>query len=325
MLYEGGVRLWLLSYKIGVKKGEFLSVPVISVGNIVAGGTGKTGFVMYLVPFLEKMGKKVCVLTRGYGGKRKGAVPAFPGALDWGDEISLLRKHLPKTPIITGKDRIRTGRFAMEKFDADLFLLDDGFQYLKLNRDLDILLIDATNPFGDRRFLPCGFLREPVASVSRADIIVITRVNQTDKLASLRAELSSLNPIAPILTSKYELLGLENHATKERMDLELLEGKEVVAFSSIGNPVSFERELEALGAVVVKSFRFPDHYVCSEKELEGLLDECGSRLPVTTEKDGVKLPGDFPCLILKVEMVITEGREIMEQSLKSVLDRECVS
>lgn len=320
LIYGGAVRLWLFTYKIGIKKAQVLGVPVISVGNIVAGGTGKTGCVIYLTSLLRKMGKRVCVLTRGYGGRVSGIVAPSVNPLDWGDEALLLRKHLPKTPILTGKDRVRTGLDAIEKFNPDLLILDDGFQYLRLSRDLNILLVDAANPWGGRNFPPCGLLREPLSSISRADIIMMTRVDQANGLDPLRAKLNRLNPEASILTAMYKPLWLEHHITKERMKLESLEGLRIVVFSGIGNPVSFERKLETLGAVIVKSFRFLDHHIYSAKELGHLLKQYNCCPLIATEKDGVKLPGDFPCLILKVKMVIVEGEELIEQSIRSILE-----
>lgn len=311
------MELWVLAYQTGVKKKEVLRAPVISVGNIVAGGTGKTGFVIYLARFLQKTGRRVCVLTRGYGGRRGGIVSSS-NLLDWGDEALLLRTHLPETPILTGRDRVKTGRLAMERFNSDLFILDDGFQYLRLSRDLNILLIDATNPFGGNNFPPCGLLREPLTGVSRADVIVLTRVDQADGLNSLRAKMKKLNPEAPLLAATYKPLWLEDRTTQERRDLKSLEGRKIVMFSSIGNSISFERELEALGAVILRSYRFADHHVYSKKELEDLRSQSFSCPLITTEKDGVKLPRDFPCSILKVEMVVVEGEEIIEQSVRSI-------
>jgi tetraacyldisaccharide 4'-kinase len=319
LLYGGVVRLWILAYQTGVKKKESLSSPVISVGNIVAGGTGKTGFVLYLARFLEKLGKRVCVLTRGYGGRRRGIVSSS-NLPEWGDEALLLRAGLPDTPILTGKDRVKTGKLALERFDSDVFILDDGFQYLRLNRDLNILLIDATDPFGGKRFPPCGLLREPLSSVCRADVIIFTRVDQVDGARELRRRMAKLNPNAPLLSAVYKPLWLEEQRTQERMSLEALKGREIVAFSSIGNPMSFERQLESLGALIIRRLRFPDHHLYNRRELGYLRAQSRSYPLLTTEKDSVKLSRDFPCSILKVEMVILEGREVVERRVQSVLD-----
>lgn len=313
------MRLWSFAYETGIKKSEILGVPVISVGNIVAGGTGKTSFVIYIVELLKKMGKRGCVLMRGYRGRLFGIVPPTIDSLDWGDEVLLLRKKLPETPILTGKNRIKTGLLAIKKFHPDLLILDDGFQYLRLNRDLDILLIDQTDPFSGNKFPPCGFLREPLSSISRADLIVLTRVDLAGNLSFTTAKLRRLNPKANILMAVYKPLWLEHHATKVRMELETLKDRRIVVFSGIGNPASFERELERLGAVIIRSFRFPDHHPYRKKELECLLNHSGSYPLVATEKDSVKLPEDFPCLILKAEMVVVEGEELIRESIRSII------
>jgi len=312
------VRLWILAYQTGVRRKEFLGAPVISVGNVVAGGTGKTEFVLYLARFLETLGRRVCVLTRGYGGRRRGIVSS--SKLHWGDEALLLRARLPETPILTGKDRVKTGELAIERFNSDVFILDDGFQYLRLNRDLNILLIDATNPFGGNRFPPCGLLREPLSSLSRADVIVFTRVDQVDGMRALRRKVERLNPDAPLVSAAYKPLWLEDHRTQERRSLETLKGREIIVFSSIGNPVSFERQLESLGASLIRNLRFPDHHFYNRKELGYLRAQSRSYPLVTTEKDGMKLGPDFPCSMLKVEMVVLEGREILERRVQSIFD-----
>jgi tetraacyldisaccharide 4'-kinase len=319
LLYGGVVRLWVASYTIGIKKTEGLEVPVISVGNIVAGGTGKTGFVICLVSILQGLKKKACVLTRGYGGRRHGVVNTPGDLMDWGDEAVLLARQLPATPVITGRDRLKTGRLALDKFNPDVVVLDDGFQYLRLQRNLNILLVDATDPFGGKHFPPCGLLREPLSNVSRADMIVLTRTNQIGEIGPLKRKLERLNPQAPLIRATYEPLSLRDHVTGEKSGLEILKEKEVVAFSSIGNPGSFEKELELCGAVVVRSFRFPDHYLYDSADLEYLRAQSETRTLTTTQKDAVKLPLDFSCKVLEVRMVITEGEEVLERCVRAIL------
>jgi tetraacyldisaccharide 4'-kinase len=309
----------MASYRAGIKKTEVLGIPVISVGNIVAGGTGKTGFVMYLVSTLQELRKSACVLTRGYRGREHGVVNASADPMVWGDEALLLARQLPNTPVVTGKDRVRAGRLAMDEFSPDVVVLDDGFQYLRLQRNLDILLVDATDPFGGNHFPPCGFLREPLSSISRADMIVLTRTRHVGELGQLKERLVRLNPRAPLLEATYEPLGLRDHATGERSDLEIIQGRKVVAFSSIGNPRSFESELELLGAVVVKRLRFTDHYLYRSADLEYLGVQSETHTLITTEKDAVKLPPDFCCRILEVKMVVTEGEDVIEERVRAIL------
>jgi len=319
LAYGLAARLWILSYRTGLRGRHSLEVPVISVGNIVAGGTGKTGFVIYLISLLREMGKGACVLTRGYGGSARGIVPAATDSLDWGDEVLLMRRHVGETPIVTGKDRVRTGMLAIARFHPDLLVLDDGFQYLKLRRDIDMLLIDATNPFGGQRFPPCGLLREPLSSVSRANMIVVTRVDQANGLKRLIAKLRRLNPRAGLVQALYKPLCLEDHVTKKVVGLEALRGKRVIAFCSIGNPLSFRKALRELGAVVVKSYIFSDHHLYRDGDLKALLRHRDSCSLVTTEKDAVKLPRDFPCLVLKVEMAVVSGEETVREYLRAVV------
>jgi len=298
LAYGLAARLWILSYRTGLRGRHSLEVPVISVGNIVAGGTGKTGFVIYLISLLR---------------------PAATDSLDWGDEVLLMRRHIGETPIVTGKDRVRTGMLAIARFHPDLLVLDDGFQYLKLRRDIDMLLIDATNPFGGQRFPPCGLLREPLSSVSRANMIVVTRVDQANGLKRLIAKLRRLNPRAGLVQALYKPLCLEDHVTKKVVGLEALRGKRVIAFCSIGNPLSFRKALRELGAVVVKSYIFSDHHLYRDGDLKALLRHRDSCSLVTTEKDAVKLPRDFPCLVLKVEMAVVSGEETVREYLRAVV------
>ncbi len=320
LLYGGAIRLWDLSYRLGIRRGVSLEKPVISVGNLVAGGSGKTGLTIALATLLDRMGRTVCVLSRGYRGNRHGVVESNSDPFEWGDEAVLLKQRLPKAVVVTGKDRVKTGHLALERSGADVVLLDDGYQFRRLNRDLNLLLVDCTNPFGRRRLLPSGLLREPVSSASRADVIVLTHAGQPEETRMLEVELRRLNGRALLASASYRVVGLVDHRTGGAVDPESIRGENVVVFSAIGNPRSFRKTVVSLETKIAEEARFPDHHLFTEEELSRLLVLAGSQPLITTEKDGVKLPPDFPCLIVQVEMCVTRGKAELERTVESLFN-----
>lgn len=313
LLYSILVRVWLLLHKQNILKKERLSGYVVSVGNLTLGGTGKTSFCIYIVDALKRMGLKGVVLSRGYKAKRKKhLVLPDDNPRDYGDEPVLLARKT-KVPIIIGKNRIKTGNEALDRFNPDVLLLDDGFQYLKLHRDLDILLIDMTSPFGYSKFPPSGLLREPLSSIARADVVVLTRADDITNNRYLFEKIKKLNPNGLIVKSIHSPTTLYNLRLKKNFPLSYIRGKKVLAFSSIGNPTSFIRTLSHLGADVVRELPFPDHYLYKEtdfKKIERIVSQCKADMIVTTEKDSVKISRiPFQIFVLKVETKIIEGEE----------------
>jgi tetraacyldisaccharide 4'-kinase len=270
---------------------------VISIGNLTLGGTGKTPIVELVAGLMQQEGKRVCVLSRGYGGKaRSGVLVVSDGKRCLvppevaGDEPVLLAEHLAALPVIVGKDRYAAGMLAVERFGVDTIVLDDGFQHVQLARDLDILLLDARRPFGNGRLFPRGELRDRPSAIARADAIVVTRW-ESDAVSSLRVpQLCRSN--LPLFYSQHTPLDLHVLSDGQILPLTSLKGQRILAFCGIATPHHFRLTLERLGAEIAAFVAFPDHhpYLLSEiEQLVGIAKQHGVAVLVTTEKDGVRL------------------------------------
>jgi tetraacyldisaccharide 4'-kinase len=303
------------------------------VGNITWGGTGKTPAVIMIVKLLKEMGKRVAILSRGYRRNKKTKIAIVSdgekiilSSREAGDEPYLLAKNLPGIPIIVGKRRIDSGKYAIERFGSEVLVLDDGFQYWPLKRDLDIVTIDSLNPYGNGYLIPRGQLREPISHLSRADVFLLTRANLVSRedLQGITGDLERFSPQAKILESVHQPEYLQGLFAGEKKGLDFIRERRVVAFSSIGNAYSFEKTLEELGAKIIKIFQFPDHHNYNQKDLQEIEAVCRSRLEkgeailVTTEKDGVRLKESISpeadrvpreIWILKVKLEIIRGKE----------------
>jgi tetraacyldisaccharide 4'-kinase len=333
---------WLLSrlqYRI-VRRHQ-LPVPVLSIGNITAGGTGKTPTVIWLVRLLKTAGFHPAVLTRGYGGvhEKEGLIFSHRdltrlSPVQTGDEPYLLAKLLPDTLIGVGRERYRSALTILERDPSvDLFILDDGFQHWSLSRNLDIVLIDGSKPFSNRHLLPRGFLREPLSSLKRAGIILLTRSARLaeDQKNQLIAELLSIQPRASITTvseETSELIPLTVFASGEYDDTvisaaDFLKGRKVSAITGIGNPRQFLASLETMGAEVGYFKAYPDHYQWEKAEIIDLikgLAENGFTELIMTAKDGVKLEPwidsfkifGLNCYILSLDVKITNEQVIQK-------------
>lgn len=297
--FKMGVALRTAAYRRGWFKTRRLSRPVVSVGNLSVGGTGKTPFVAFLADLLVKRGWKPSILTRGYG-RRKGAnmVPIEPGAArapdprEVGDEPALLARKFPQVPIVVGADRHRAGRLAEEKFGADVHILDDGFQHLALARDVDIVLLDSTQELSDGALVPAGRLREPCDALERADIVVLTRTELADS-RPIENQVRRVNSKADIFHCSTKAVGLLNVAHETTHTLDAVRGEPVDAFCGVGNPGAFFKDLEKWGMNVRGKVAFPDHCVYTAEMLNMLLSSAllgGAEDLVTTEKDAVNLP-----------------------------------
>jgi len=316
-------------YDRSILKSRALSVPVICIGNITVGGTGKTPLVIWLCRYLRGRGLKVAVLTRGYKAGRAGD----------NDETVLLRRELEDVPIIVDANRLRGGRTAIKEHHVDVLVMDDGFQHRQLYRDLDIIAIDCMCPFGYNFLLPRGLLREPAEGLRRADAVVLTRsdtsagqeiealADRVRQLLGYRLDEKEPDKKKIIACSKHKAVALYN-ADGSKVDLRELQGRKVYAFCGIGNPEAFETTLKQLGAEICGMGYFGDHIHYGEYVLQTLPQDCREHQAdwlLTTEKDWVKLerfpgaPAVKELHWLKIETVFTQGRE----QLVEIVDKVC--
>lgn len=289
-----------------------LPAKVISIGNLTLGGTGKTPAVIAVAQEAKARGLRPCILTRGYKGKVKG--PCFVQSteqrskitdknyctgIDAGDEPALMADILKDVPIVKCADRYKGGKYALNSkllTPDSLFILDDGFQHWRLHRDVDVLLIDATNPFGNERLFPEGTLREPFSAMKRAHIIVITKSDMAAEgvITAVTRKIKQHNSEAPIFTAYHKPAGLVT-ASGDSRSLDTLRDKEIYAFSGIANPAYFHGTLKSAGARIGKSMNFRDHYSYSHKDMDRIKSEAAGLDIITTEKDLVKIRGlDVP-------------------------------
>ncbi|MCX6356289.1 MAG: tetraacyldisaccharide 4'-kinase, partial [Candidatus Aureabacteria bacterium] len=318
----------------GVITPRRLPRPVISVGNLAAGGTGKTPFVRLLAAELKKRGTRVAILSRGYGAPAAARPPrlvtdgamVFLTAAEAGDEPAMLARALDGVAIVIDPDRFRGGVFALAQLPVDIFILDDGFQHRRLEREVDILLLDATRPFGNGRLLPAGPLREPAGAVARADIIVLTRC-PSQPAATLAGDLSRPGSRAPVFLSTHHPVRLIEHGPGVARDITWLKGRRIAVLSGIARPEEFARTLNDLGARVVCRRDFPDHHCFTCDELEAFSTEAargGAEAILATAKDAVRLPETpslpLPLLVLEIEMGIVGGTDKLIQSVLTVLE-----
>jgi tetraacyldisaccharide 4'-kinase len=287
---------------------------------------------MTLASGLAKRGIRTAVLTRGYKGTRtSGGIASngqsiFLSPQEAGDEPYLIGRTLRGTPVVVGKDRFSAGETALKQFDISGLLLDDGFQHVQLQRDLNIVLIDSNIGFGDRHLLPRGILREPLSQLQRADLILLTKVEDLETVRPLEAELRKLHPSRPIFHSHYEPLDLIGPG-EEREDLHTLPGKKVLALSGIANPDSFSALLKKCGLQVIKGKVLPDHHLYTQEDIRSIEEEGkGVDWIVTTEKDMVKLgpltTDRFPIRALRIEMKIWEEEELFERVMTLFTQKE---
>jgi tetraacyldisaccharide 4'-kinase len=310
-----------------------LSTRVISVGNITVGGTGKTPLVESLASFLHEKGFRVGILSRGYRRKKSNnELTVIPNgnalrenAIYAGDEPVLLASHLPEVPIIVGRNRVQAGEKAIEEFGCDLLILDDGFQHRKIKRDLDIVVIDGTNPWGNGGILPAGPLREPKRNLKRADAVVLSRTDETNHLENVLIQIDSLS-MAPVWFAKHKPEHWINFNKGTTRPLCFLEKKCVIAFCGIGNPDSFRRTLMSMDIEIIGFFPHQDHHWYTIHELQKMADLAQSKgavALVTTEKDRMRIPESFantvPIFILKIKMEIQGNGETLDTLLKPIM------
>lgn len=311
LIYSLVQRLRATLYRTGILATRRLPRPVISVGNLTVGGTGKTPVTAHIAKTLISQGYRVAVLSRGYGGSLEGhPVVVSDGATvmlrpeQCGDEPYLLASTIPGLMVVTGSDRFTAGMLAMERLAPDVFLLDDGFQHLRLHRDLNILLLDHARPFGNGLTLPAGLLREPVSAASRAGLVILTR-------CPAGASLPAACPALPFCATDHRLTDLIPLSGGEPLGFETLRNQRVLAFAGIADPRAFFNGLRQRGVNVAAECSLPDHAIYDGNTTAALVDSfhaCGADYAITTEKDGVKLaraPRELKNRILMARLSLT--------------------
>lgn len=340
-------RLWL--YDKRIIRNRAIGCLVVSIGNLTCGGTGKTPVVEVFAKTLSQKGRKVAVLSRGYRSKqrsiftklkqkflsKKREVPPkvvsdgqnlLLDSTFAGDEPYMLASNLKNVVVLVDKDRVKSGLYAIDEFQTDTLILDDGFQYLDLKPHINILLVDSTQAFHNHHVLPRGLLREPIKNVRRADYIFLTKSNGGPHLRHLKSFLRKHNRRAEIIECCHKPKYLEDVYEKERRkDLAFLKGKKIAALSAIASPKSFEHFVTELGAEIVCRRRFADHHRFTQQEIIDLVNEAKRKhaeIIVTTEKDAVRMPRldrrDIPIYFMRVEIDILSGYESFEKSIERI-------
>jgi tetraacyldisaccharide 4'-kinase len=304
-------------YDRGTAEVHRVDVPIITVGNLSLGGTGKTPMVKWLAQRFQDAGLRVAIVSRGYG--------AADG--NHNDEAMELAQALPNVPHIQNRDRVAGAQQAIREFNLQLLLLDDGFQHRRLGRDLDIVLLDALEPFGFEHVFPRGTLREPLAGLARAQVVCLSRadaISQPER-ETIRKRVAKIAPQAVWCEAAHAASKLTN-SNGESQPLEFLANHRVVAFCGIGNPAGFRHTLSAAGCEPVAWREFPDHHAyttADQSELISLAQSSNADTFVCTQKDLVKLPqqqlGRLPVWAVAIEMKFLRGQEELERILNGVV------
>ena len=344
------VKLRRLLYDLRLLRDTTLGIQVITIGNLTVGGTGKTPVVEKFARELQNQGRTVAILSRGYRSKppplskrlvdklllREDRTPPrvvsdgrnlLLDSETAGDEPYMLASNLKDVVVLVDKDRVKAGRYAIEKFGCDTLLLDDGFQYWKLaGRRHDIVLIDYQAPFGNEHLLPRGTLREPPSHLSRASTVFITKSD--GKTAELRRRIARLNPEAGIIECIHAPLYFEDVFTGERHDLRLIHGRRIASFSGIAQPESFERSLKDQAGDLVYTKRFADHHRFTQQEVLNAINRSKKKqaeMIITTQKDAVRFPKldrrDLPIYFMRVEIKILEGAKDFNECVRRICFR----
>ncbi len=344
LVYELGLKVKLTMYNMGVFSQSKLPCKVISLGNITLGGTGKTPTARTMAIMIRDMGYKVVVLNRGYRAhwdKPVGVVSdgkkIYMTAFEAGDEAYLLAKQMPGIPIVIGKDRAISGEYVAQNMDVDVIIMDDGYQHWQLARDLDVVLVDTLNMFGNSSLLPRGTLREPLEHLDRANMFILTKTDQSPEYSHkyVRKIINENNPAALIFESVHlpkhfiEIADWYKGAGATPLALEDMQGKSVLAFSAIGNPASFEQSLLDIGINLVETIRYPDHHDYCMSEMQYVLERAMEEKVyaiVITEKDAVKIPTEFiyleracPLYVLCIEVKMQDDGGRFERALSEAL------
>jgi tetraacyldisaccharide 4'-kinase len=349
-LYSATMRARLALYRRGALRVHRINSPVISVGNITTGGTGKTPIVEWIARAAVREMASVCVLTRGYGRVDAGSrVVVSDGehiladAREGGDEPRLLAEMLQGVAaVISDADRVAAARWAEENLKSNLFILDDGFQHLRIARDLDLVAVDATNPWGGGRLLPRGRLREPLDGLKRASCIILTRAEQSQDIDSLRRQAERFSNGRPVLISRTRTKAIRslNETMRESVAPDFSShpssliphpssSQPVAAFCALGNPSSFFSHLRSDGHTLSYTRAFTDHYVYKQSDVDAIVAEAGragARVLLTTAKDAVKLRSlrfDLPCYLLEIELGF-DDEEKLRAMIREAIEKRVV-
>ena len=349
-VFAVAIKLRRFLYDVRIFRDSTLGVQVIAIGNLTVGGTGKTPVVEKFARALKDQGRNVAILSRGYRSKppplskrlldrmllRSESTPPrvvsdgknlLLDSETAGDEPYMLASNLKDVIVLVDPDRVKSGRYAIEKFGCDTLLLDDGFQYWKLRgRRHDVVLVDRQQPFGNEHLLPRGTLREPPSHLARATTIFITKSD--GNTTPLRQRITANNPSAPIIECIHQPLYFEDVFTGERQELDFLKGKKIASLSGIAQPESFENSLIRLGGDLVYSKRFADHHRFSQQEILNAINRAKKRqaqLILTTQKDAVRLPNldrrDLPIYFMRVEIKIISGADDFKDCVRKICFR----
>ncbi|MDB6110689.1 MAG: lpxK [Pedosphaera sp.] len=349
-VFQVAVKFRLFLYNVRILRDSTLGVQVIAIGNLTVGGTGKTPVVEKFARELQDQGRTVAILSRGYRSKPPPLRKRITNKLFFrddsnpprvvsdgksllldsdaaGDEPYMLASNLKDVVVLVDKDRVKSGRYAIEKFGCDTLLLDDGFQYWKLRgRRQDIVLIDRQQPFGNERLLPRGTLREPPSHLARANTIFITKSDGNTE--ELRRRIAQYNSTAGIIECIHHPLYFEDVFTGERHGLDLIKNRKVASLSGIAQPESFEQSLASLGGIMVYSKRFADHHRFTQQEILNAINRSKKRqaeLIITTQKDAVRFPKidrrDLPIYFVRVEIKILSGADDFQDCVRKICFR----
>ena len=342
LLFAAIVSCRYFLYRVGLLRRWPLGIQVISIGNVTAGGTGKTPVTEIFARTLAAEGRKVAILSRGYRRKEAPWIQrVFTGEITkplvvsdgrhvlldaaiGGDEPYMLASNLPGVAVLVDRDRVKAGRYAVKKFGCDTLILDDGFQYQRLKHSIEVVLVDATNPFGNGNLLPRGILREPARHLKRADIIFLTKCR--GDTSAVVADIRRYNKAAEIVECTHAPKVLKDVWSREEFPLDWLKGKTTCTLSGIASPKGFENSLRHLGAKVVWCERYADHHRYDPSEILYALNrtaDMGADALVTTEKDAVRFPrletAPVRCLYLRIAIEILKGGE----NFQSLINRIC--
>lgn len=327
-LYELGVRARIALYENNICETRRLNAPVISVGNLTVGGAGKTPCVAFLARFLRDAGREVAILSRGYKRESEGRVEVsdgkeiLRGPREAGDEPYLLAKSCPGVRVVVDRDRYAAGKWLEERAVVSVFILDDGYQHLRLARDLNLLLVDATEPLDQARMVPFGRLREPLASMRRADAVIVTRSDQPfDRRSFENTIMKCAHAGTPVFYAHHKMTGLIRLSDGEAIGFAGFAQGRIAAVSGIARPDRFVTDLEQMGMNIAMRRDFEDHHRYTREELSEIIQralETRAEAIITTEKDAANLPADFagssalPIFAARIEFGCEDERRLKD-------------
>ncbi len=327
VFYYIGLGVRKAVYKLKIIKPKQFAAKIICAGNLTTGGTGKTPFIEEMAKRLIREEKNVLIVCKGYRRSKLHPVDVVSDGIQLllkqrnaGDEAYMLARSVPKAKVIVADNKLKGIEFGISAFKPDFVLLDDGFQKrYDIENGLHVVLIDAINPLGFNRLFPAGMLREPLSGLKDADAVLVTNTNlvEADKLDKIKEMVSGFNKNVKVFESEHQPKMLYNATTGEKLDPAYLLDKRIISFSSIGNPLGFERTLKNLGAHILVGLRFKDHHRLFKKEIDAIMrlyDSTKAALIVTTEKDEVKISRkhiiDNRIYVLKIGMLIKNVKEL---------------